>query len=108
MRRAVKPYYTLLLGVLLVTAVAGTVMALQKSENPQSKEKQALVLGEDEVKQLLQLMDSDKNGLISKDEFMRFMEAEFNRLDKDKSGMLDPKELSQSRIRVARPVAVGK
>jgi Ca2+-binding EF-hand superfamily protein len=39
-------------------------------------------------------MDTDKSGKISKAEFMAFMEAEFNRLDKDKSGELDPKELT--------------
>jgi Ca2+-binding EF-hand superfamily protein len=52
-------------------------------------------------------MDTDKNGKISKKEFMDFMAAEFDRLDKDKSGELDPKELTQSRIR-ATPPAVGK
>jgi Ca2+-binding EF-hand superfamily protein len=31
-------------------------------------------------------MDTDKNGKISKQEFTKFMEAEFERLDKDKSG----------------------
>ena len=36
-------------------------------------------------------------------EFMGFMEAEFDRLDKDKNGELDPKELTQSRIRAYRP-----
>jgi hypothetical protein len=40
-----------------------------------------VVLGEDEVKQLLLLMDTDKNGKISKEEFMT-MEAELERLDK--------------------------
>jgi Ca2+-binding EF-hand superfamily protein len=52
-------------------------------------------------------MDTNKNGRISKPEFMTFMEAEFDRLDKDKSGELDPKELTESRIRASRP-AVGK
>jgi Ca2+-binding EF-hand superfamily protein len=65
-----------------------------------------LALGEEEVKQLLLLMDTDKNGKISKQEYMDFMEAEFIRLDKDKSGELDVKELTQSKLRVSRP-AVG-
>jgi len=108
MRKAPKFHTLLAMGALSLTAIVGTMVAVQKSENPQSKKKQAMVLGEDEVKQLLLLMDTDKNGLISKEEFMRFMEAEFNRLDKDKSGMLDPKELSQSQIRPTRPPAVGK
>ena len=64
---------------------------------PQDK----LALGENEVKQLLLLMDTDKNGKISKKEFMTFMEKEFERLDKDKSGELDVKELAQSKLRVS-------
>jgi Ca2+-binding EF-hand superfamily protein len=43
-------------------------------------------------------MDADKNGRISRQEWMSFMEAEFNKLDKDGSGELDPKELMQSRL----------
>ena len=54
-------------------------------------------------------MDTDKNAKISKKEYMSFMEAEFDRLDKDKSGELDPKELTQSQFRVSHPfTSVGK
>ena len=42
---------------------------------------------------LLQLMDTDKNGKVSKEEFMHFMEAEFTFADKNHDGELDPKEL---------------
>ena len=64
-------------------------------------------LAESDVKDLLTLMDTDKNGKISKDEFMKFMEAEFDRLDVDKNGELDVKELTQSRVKASRG-AVGK
>jgi Ca2+-binding EF-hand superfamily protein len=50
------------------------------------------------VKKLLLLMDADKSGKISKREWMSFMEAEFNRLDKDGGGELDVIELRQSGI----------
>ena len=94
--------------VILTLLVFGTYMALaQKVEKAVPKEQRAIALGEDEVKQLLLLMDTDKSGKISKKEFMSFMEAEFDRLDKDKSGELDVKELTQSQLRVSRP-AVGK
>ena len=33
---------------------------------------------------------------------MKFMEAEFDRLDKDKKGELDPKELRQSKLQVSQ------
>lgn len=65
-------------------------------------------MGEDEVKQLLLLMDQDKNGKISEQEFMNFMKAEFKRLDKDKSGELDVKELKESQFRPRSFTAVGK
>jgi hypothetical protein len=55
-------------------------------------------------------MEADKNGKISKQEWMRFMEAEFDRLDKNKCGELDVKEISRSQmsVRHGRPVDVGK
>jgi hypothetical protein len=64
-------------------------------------------LGMEEVKQLVLLMDTDKNGKISKKEFMSFMEAEFDRLDTDKSGELDVRELKQSKVRASKAL-VGK
>jgi EF-hand domain pair len=88
-----------------VSFEVGTAVA-QKS-TPDAKKQNSIALGEDEVKQMLILMDTDKNGKISKAEYMKFMEAEFDRLDKDKSGELDAKELTQSLVRPSRG-AVGK
>jgi Ca2+-binding EF-hand superfamily protein len=56
------------------------------------------VIAEENVKQLLLLMDTDKNGKISKAEWMKFMSAEFDRLDTDHSGELDRHELLKSRV----------
>jgi hypothetical protein len=88
-------------GALLRTAVTQTNAAVPK---PQDK----LALGEGEVKQLLLLIDAEKKGKISKQEWMKFMEAEFDRLDKSRNGELDVKELTQSRLRVSHLVSVGK
>jgi EF hand len=55
--------------------------------------------GEPEVKQLLKLMDTDQSGKVSREEFMRFMAAEFDRLDVNKDGELDVRELTQLRVR---------
>ena len=90
-------------GFVLATLVAsgtwgtriGTAIARGGTAPPQDK----IALGEDDVKQLVFLMDQDKDGIVSEQEFMRFMKAEFKRLDKDKSGELDVKELKDSRIR---------
>jgi hypothetical protein len=54
--------------------------------------------GEAEAKRLLLLMDRDKSGKVSRQEFMDFMQAEFDRLDINKDGELDVKELTQTRL----------
>jgi hypothetical protein len=94
------------IAVLVATwAILGTAVAQwQAVPKPQDK----LALGEPEVTQLLLLMDTDKNGNISKEEWMKFMESEFDRLDKGQKGQLDVKELTQSKLRVSHPVSVGK
>ena len=94
------------IAVLVATwAILGTAVA-QKAAVPKPQDK--LALGENEIKQLLLLIGTDKNGKISKQEWMKFVEAEFDRLDKDKKGQLDAKELEQSKLRVSHPVNVGK
>jgi hypothetical protein len=81
-------------------ARVGIAMAAQDPATDQTtkqKEKK-LAAGEQEAKQLLLLMDRDQSGKVSKQEFMSFMEAEFQRLDINHDGELDVKELTQSRI----------
>ncbi len=63
---------------------------------PRPRDKFALA--NENVKELLLLLDTDKNGRISKQEWLNFMEAEFNKLDKNGNGELDPKELLQSKL----------
>lgn len=81
------------------TAVVRFALA-QKVAAPVQEDEFALA--NEDVKELLLLMDKDKNGKISKQEWMNFMEAEFNRLDKAGSGELDPNELRQSGISTRR------
>ena len=50
------------------------------------------------VADLVRMMDRDQNGRVSKEEFMAFMSAEFDRLDVDRSGELTVGELSRSSI----------
>ena len=92
--------------LIAICAALATAPAQTKAAAPQPQDK--LALAEGEVKQLLLLMDTNKNGKISKQEWMNFMEAEFERLDKDKSGELDVKELAQSQFRVSHFTSVGK
>jgi Ca2+-binding EF-hand superfamily protein len=57
--------------------------------------------------QLLQLMDKDKNGKVSRAEFMAFMAAEFDRLDVNHDGELDPNELRDLRVSPRHPGGTG-
>jgi len=56
------------------------------------------LIAEQYTKRLLALMDADKNGKVSKAEFMAFMAAEFDRLDVNHDGELDVKELEKSQL----------
>jgi hypothetical protein len=79
----------LLIGVLIGGAVGQTSASVPK---PQDK----LAINQEEVKQLLLLMDTDKNGKISS-------------MERDKNGEPDITEPAQSRIRVSHPfTTVGK
>jgi Ca2+-binding EF-hand superfamily protein len=81
---------------------------LDAKELMQSKLQSTSSTGDDYVKQLLLLMDTDKNGKISREEYMKFMQAEFDRLDEDKNGELDAKELTESRLRPKTFTTGGK
>lgn len=89
----------------VLPATTETALA-QKASVPKTQDKVAL--GEEEVKRLLLLMDIDKNGKISKQEFMTFMDAEFKRLDKNKDGERDVKEVTQSKLRAKPPSSVDR
>jgi len=97
---------TVALGVLLALGAVQNTAVPQKSAVPKPQDK--LVLGEDEVRRLMLLIDPNERGKITKQAWMKFMEAEFDRLDKDKSGELDAKELAQSRLRVSSFARAGK
>jgi hypothetical protein len=78
--------------------VPEALVAQTKANVP--KPQNTLVLGESEVKELLLLMEPDKNGKITKQAWMKFVGQEFDKLDKDNKGELDAQELRRS----TRPV----
>jgi len=95
-----------IVAMLIITFAIPGSSAAQKAAAPKAQDK--LAIGQEQAEQLLLLIDTDKSGKISKEEWMKFMEAEFDRLDKDKKGQLDVKELTQSNLRVSHFVNVGK
>lgn len=67
-------------------------------------------LADENVKKILFVMDTNKYGKITKEVWMKFMAAEFDRLDVNKSGTIDPKtlRLDKTSIRVTRSSELGK
>jgi EF-hand domain pair/EF hand len=81
-----------------------------------AQSKRTIATADKDVRTLLQMMDKDKDGTVSKDEFMQFMSREFDRLDVNKSGKLEPTHLRPIRnpswplgncVRVAFPQCTG-
>jgi|SRR5271163_914757 len=98
--RKKSSWVIVIIAVLIVTGTMLGNAAAQKASVP--KPQNMLAMGENDVKQLLPLMSTDTKGMVSKQEFMKFMEAEFDRLDKNKKGELNVKELTQSSLTASR------
>ena len=81
------------------------IAAAGAGDTPPAADSTKLTIALTPLTQLLELMDTDRNGKISKDEFMRFMETEFDYADKNKDGQLDPVELKKLVRRVTHPPA---
>jgi hypothetical protein len=82
-------------GALAVGATVGIAVA-QNSVSPPTPGQ--VTMGEDDAKKMVLLMDADKNGRVSREEFKTFMDAEFKRLDTDKNGEIDVNEMRYSRF----------
>jgi len=94
---------------LLLTLFVVSVLGTGVSQKGVSRQPDKLTIAIENVKQLLLVVDT-KNGKISKQEWMRFMEAEFDRLDTEKKGELDQSEIRQSTVYVqqARSSDLGR
>jgi hypothetical protein len=85
--------------VLSIAAGAGLILAQDAGSTAKNTvQEKKVAAGEVEAKRLLLLMDRDQNGKVSREEYMAFMAAEFELLDKNKDGALDVKELTQTRL----------
>jgi Ca2+-binding EF-hand superfamily protein len=81
-----------------ITLIATSFVVSTISTAALSASRQTAGTADRDVKQLVRLMDKDKNGVVSKEEFMQFMSQTFDRIDVDKNGTLEPKELRQTAI----------
>ena len=73
---------------LLVASVATAAVAQSRSTRAAASR---------DVNQLLQMMDKDQNGTVSREEFLAFMSQTFDQLDVNKSGALERGEIGQLR-----------
>ena len=85
--------------------LAGAALAQKASA---TKTPDIVAIGKPHVMQLMLLMETDKSGKVSKDQWIKFMEAEFDRLDKARTGELNIKDLKEPQAPPARFTTVGK
>jgi hypothetical protein len=84
----------------IIATYAVAPSSAQKANVPIHQD--VVALAQPKVTEVLLVMDTDRNGKISKNDFMNLIEAVFDRLDKDKKGELDPRQFRQSaRVRAA-------
>jgi Ca2+-binding EF-hand superfamily protein len=75
----------ILVGASLASATISTATVAQ-SDTTQT-------VADQDVRELMQLMDKDKSGAVSKKEFLDFMSETFDRLDVNRSGQLESEQL---------------
>jgi len=101
-----KRLIAMAIAMLFATAAnAGNGVTAEPTPVPAAAEQgKSAAAGDAATEQLLLLMDTDKDGTVSKQEFMAYMDAEFDRLDQNKDGKLDVKELTRLHLRTGSGV----
>jgi hypothetical protein len=89
-----NPLTAIRLLAVIVAAYAVAASFAQKANVPIHQD--VVALAQPKVTEVLLVMDTDRNGKISKKDFMNLMAAVFDRLDKEKKGELDPRQFRQS------------
>ena len=78
---------------IFVVGVSLAVGVISTSAIAQSKNTKATATRDAQARQLLRAMDKDKDGTVSKQEYLDFMSGTYNRLDVKKNGQLKEEEL---------------
>jgi Ca2+-binding EF-hand superfamily protein len=92
----------------MTAPLAVKTFAQTTTQVPKQPNVRAIAL--ENAKQIMLLMDTDKDGRISKKEWVDFMSAEFDRLDTDHNGFIDQHDLLATTIHVQHvsPAVLGK
>lgn len=85
-----------ILTVLFAAAILLTTAAAQKASVPRPMDR--LAMGEEPAKQLLVAMSANGRDVVTKQEYMKFAEQEFDRLDKENKGALNVRQFSQATL----------
>ena len=90
-------------GLLALSGCDARVASPAASLAPQTpaSEPVNVIAGESEAKKLLLLMDKDKSGKVSRQEYMDYMAAEFDLMDLNHDGELDVTELTGAHLVVS-------
>jgi Ca2+-binding EF-hand superfamily protein len=86
----------------IVTAFIIGLVAGAVSSHASAASKQTDATARSDVRHLLSLMDRDKNGTVSKEEFLQYMSETFDSLDVNRSGQLEPTELNNVRTPIRK------
>jgi uncharacterized membrane protein YdfJ with MMPL/SSD domain len=92
----------------VVGALVRSAMAQEHDMPPASENRSVAIARERAAKQLLLLMDRNKDGKVSKEEWMSFMGAEFDRLDTNHDGFVDAKDMEKSQVQPSHFAKAGK
>lgn len=76
----------------------GSFFVAEATRDLLSEFKGHLAVSESQEERILSRLDKDGDRKVSKEEFLKFMDAEFDRLDTDKDGKLDADELKGLRV----------
>jgi D-alanyl-D-alanine carboxypeptidase len=95
--------------LLIAVTTASPAAVAQKAGTPNvDTPKVQAALVDDQVREILIVMNHDRNGTISQEEFIALMTAEFDKLGRDQSGQVNAKELAASKPSVVPSARYGK
>jgi hypothetical protein len=95
--------------LLIAIATFSPAAVAQKDSTPRvdTPQIQNAIVG-DHVKEILIVMNHNRNGTVSQEEFITLMRAEFDKLDGNQSGQVNAKKLASSKPYVVPAARYGK
>jgi len=86
----------------LATVIGMSLLVGSMMSSALAAAKRTAGASQSDVRQLLRMMDTDKNGAVSKDEFLQYMSQTFDRRDVNRSRQLERGEMTTSPFPLSR------